>query len=79
MTTNDHELTKQRQEANKQEIPKGFPLWVIRNRHNSILGIYASKDNALKKKRELERFMWMKLDMIFVEDIKQISFELERL
>ena len=77
--TDDHILTKQRQLANKNGVPKGFPIWVLRNRYNSILGIFASKQNALKKKEELEHFMWLKLDLLFISDITQISYELEYL
>ena len=80
MTTNDHELTKIRQEEIKRNgVPKGFPIFIIRNRHNSILGVFASKKNAEAKFEELQHFMWIKLDLIHVEDIKHLSFELENL
>ena len=76
--TNDMILTKQRQEEIKQNgIPKGFPIFVIRNRYNSILGVFASKKNAEEKLLELQRFMWVKLDLIYVEDIRTLSYELE--
>ena len=77
MITNDHILTKQRQDANENGVPKGFPIWVLRNRYNSILGMYASKKNALKAKEDLEHFMWLKLDLLFIEDINTISFNLK--
>ena len=76
--TNDMILTKQRQEEIKRNgIPKGFPIFVIRNRYNSILGVFASKKNAEEKLLELQRFMWVKLDLIFVEDVNHVSYELE--
>ena len=76
--TNDMILTKQRQEEIKQNgVSKGFPIFVIRNRYNSILGVFASKKNAEAKFEELQRFMWVKLDLIFVEDVSHISYELE--
>lgn len=78
MTTNDHELTRIRQEEIKKNgVPKGFPIFVIRNRYNSILGTFASKKNAERKLEELQRFMWVKLDLIYIEDIKYLSYELE--
>lgn len=78
MTTNDHELTRMRQEGIKKNgVPKGFPIFVIRNRYNSILGTFASKKNAERKLEELQGFMWVKLDLIYIEDIKHISYELE--
>ena len=41
--TNDMVLTQQRQEEiRKNGAPKGFPIFVIRNRYNSILGVFAS-------------------------------------
>ena len=76
--TNDMILTKQRQEEiRKNGVPKGFPIFVIRNRYNSILGVFASKKNAEEKFLELQRFMWVKLDLLYVEDIKHLSYELE--
>ena len=76
--TNDMILTKQRQEEiAKNGVPKGFPIFVIRNRYNSILGTFASKKNAERKLEELQRFMWVKLDLIYIEDIKYLSYELE--
>ena len=76
--TNDMILTQQRQEEIKRNgIPKGFPIFVIRNRYNSILGVFASKKNAEAKFEELQHFMWIKLDLIYVEDIKHLSYELE--
>ena len=76
--TNDMILTKQRQEEIKRNgVPKGFPIFVIRNRYNSILGVFASKKNAEEKLNELQRFMWVKLDLIFVEDVSHVSYELE--
>ena len=76
--TNDMILTKQRQEEiAKNGVPKGFPIFVIRNRYNSILGVFASKKNAEAKFEELQHFMWIKLDLIYVEDIRTLSYELE--
>ena len=77
--TNDMILTKQRQKEHANGVPKGFPIFIIRNRHNSILGVFASKKNAEKRLQELQRFMWVKLDLIHIEDIKHLSFELENL
>ena len=78
MTTNDHELTRMRQEEIKKNgAQKGFPIFIIRNRYNSILGTFASKKNAERKLEELQRFMWVKLDLIYIEDIKHLSYELE--
>ena len=76
--TNDMILTQQRQEEiRKNGVPKGFPIFVIRNRYNSILGVFASKKNAEAKLLELQGFMWVKLDLIFVEDVSHVSYELE--
>lgn len=75
--TNDMILTKQRQKEHANGVPKGFPIFVIRNRYNSILGVFASKKNAEEKLLELQRFMWVKLDLIFVEDVNHVSYELE--
>ena len=76
--TNDMILTKQRQEEiRKNGVPKGFPIFVIRNRYNSILGVFASKKNAEAKFEELQHFMWIKLDLIYVEDIRALSYELD--
>ena len=76
--TNDMILTKQRQEEiRKNGVPKGFPIFVIRNRYNSILSVFASKKNAEAKFEELQHFMWIKLDLIYVEDIRALSYELE--
>ena len=51
--TNDMILTKQRQEEIKKNgVPKGFPIFIIRNRWNSILGVFASKKNAEEKLNE---------------------------
>ena len=73
---NDMELTKQRQEhIKKYGVQQGFPVWVIRNRHNSILGMFSSKKNAETKMRELENYMWIKLDLLFIEDVSHVSFE----
>ena len=78
--TNDMVLTQQRQEEiRKNGVPKGFPIFVIRNRYNSILGVFASKKNAEAKFEELQQFMWIKLDLIYVEDIRALSYELENL
>jgi hypothetical protein len=78
--TNDMVLTQQRQEEiRKNGVPKGFPIFVIRNRYNSILGVFASKKNAEAKFEELQQFMWVKLDLIYVEDIRALSYELENL
>ena len=75
---NDHELTKQRQEEiAKNGISQGFPVWVIRNRYNSILGMFSSKKNAENKMVELQHYMWVKLDLLFIEDVKHVSFEQE--
>lgn len=80
MTTNDHELTRQRQEEIKRNgVPKGFPIWVLRNRYNSILGIFVSKQNAEKRQEELSRYMNIKLDLLFVEDTKRVTYEIELL
>ena len=75
--TNDMILTKQRQKEHANGVPKGFPIFVIRNRYNSILGVFASKKNAEAKFLELQHFMWIKLDLIYVEDIRALSYELE--
>ena len=76
--TNDMILTQQRQEEIKRNgVPKGFPIFIIRNRWNSILGVFASKRNAEAKFEELQHFMWVKLDLIYVEDIRALSYELE--
>ena len=73
---NDMELTKQRQEEIKENgVSHGFPVWVIRNKHNSILGMFSNKKNAEKKMHELESYMWMKLDLLFIEDVSHVSFE----
>lgn len=78
--TNDMMLTQQRQEEiRKNGVSKGFPIFVIRNRYNSILGVFASKKNAEAKFEELQQFMWVKLDLIYVEDIRTLSYELENL
>ncbi len=78
MSTNDMELTKQRQEEiAKNGVPHGFPVWVIRNRYNSILGMFASKKNAENKMFEMQHYMWLKLDLLFIEDVKHVSFEQE--
>ena len=78
--TNDIILTQRRQEEmRKNGAPKGFPIFVIRNRYNSILGVFASKKNAEAKFECLSRFMWVKLDLIYVEDIRALSYELEDL
>ncbi len=75
---NDMELTKQRQEAIKEHgVPHGFPVWIIRNRYNSILGMFASKKNAENKMVELQHYMWVKLDLLFIEDVSHVSFEQE--
>ena len=75
---NDMELTKQRQEAIKEHgVPHGFPVWVIRNRHNSILGMFAGKQNAEAKLAEMQHYMWCKLDLLFIEDVSHVSYELE--
>lgn len=80
MTTNDHDLTRQRQEEIKRTgVLKGFPIWVLRNRHNSILGIFVSKQNAEKRQEELSRYMNIKLDLLFVEDTKKVTYEIELL
>ena len=76
-TTNDVVLTKQRQEEiAKNGVPQGFPVWVIRNRHNSILGMFAGKQNAEAKLEELQHYMWCKLDLLFIEDVSHVSYEL---
>ena len=77
-TTNDMELTKQRQEEIKENgVPHGFPVWVIRNRHNSILGMFAGRQNAEDKLAEMQHYMWCKLDLLFIEDVSHVSYELE--
>ena len=77
-TTNDMELTKQRQEEIKENgVPHGFPVWVIRNRYNSILGMFAGKQNAEAKLAEMQHYMWCKLDLLFIEDVSHVSYELE--
>ena len=76
-TTNDMELTKQRQEEIKENgVPHGFPVWVIRNRYNSILGMFAGKQNAEAKLAEMQHYMWCKLDLLFIEDVSHVSYEL---
>lgn len=76
--TNDVELTKQRQEEIRENgVPHGFPVWVIRNRYNSILGMFAGKQNAEAKLAEMQRYMWCKLDLLFIEDVSHVSYELE--
>ena len=75
---NDMELTKQRQEEIKENgVPHGFPVWVIRNRYNSILGMFAGRQNAENKLAEMQHYMWCKLDLLFIEDISHFSYELE--
>ena len=75
---NDMELTKQRQEEIKENgVPHGFPVWVIRNRYNSILGMFASRQNAEDKLAEMQHYMWCKLDLLFIEDVSHVSYELE--
>ena len=77
-TTNDVELTELRQEEIKENgVPHGFPVWVIRNRYNSILGIFAGRQNAEDKLAEMQRYMWCKLDLLFIEDVSHVSYELE--
>ena len=75
---NDMKLTKQRQEEIKENgAPHGFPVWVIRNRYNSILGMFAGKQNAEAKLAEMQHYMWCKLDLLFIEDVSHFSYELE--
>ena len=75
---NDMELTKQRQEEIKENgVPHGFPVWVIRNRYNSILGMFAGRQNAEDKLAEMQHYMWCKLDLLFIEDVSHVSYELE--
>lgn len=75
---NDMELTKQRQEEAKENgVPHGFPVWVIRNRYNSILGMFAGRQNAEDKLAEMQHYMWCKLDLLFIEDVSHFSYELE--
>ena len=75
---NDMELTKQRQEEIKENgVPHGFPVWVIRNRYNSILGMFAGRQNAEDKLVEMQHYMWCKLDLLFIEDVSHVSYELE--
>lgn len=75
---NDMELTKQRQEEIKENgVPHGFPVWVIRNRYNSILGMFAGRQNAENKLAEMQHYMWCKLDLLFIEDVSHFSYELE--
>ena len=75
---NDMELTKQRQEEIKENgVPHGFPVWVVRNRYNSILGIFAGRQNAENKLAEMQHYMWCKLDLLFIEDVSHFSYELE--
>ena len=75
---NDMELTKQRQEEIKENgVPHGFPVWVIRNRYNSILGMFAGRQNAEDKLVEMQHYMWCKLDLLFIEDVSHFSYELE--
>lgn len=75
---NDMELTKQRQEEIKENgVPHGFPVWVIRNRYNSILGMFAGRQNAEAKLAEMQHYMWCKLDLLFIEDVSHVSYELE--
>ena len=75
---NDMELTKQRQEEIKENgVSHGFPVWVIRNRYNSILGMFAGRQNAENKLAEMQHYMWCKLDLLFIEDVSHFSYELE--
>ena len=75
---NDMELTKQRQEEIKENgVPHGFPVWVIRNRYNSILGMFAGRQNAEDKLVEMQHYMWCKLDLLFIEDVSHFSYELD--
>lgn len=75
---NDMELTKQRQEEIKENgMPHGFPVWVVRNRYNSILGMFAGRQNAEAKLAEMQHYMWCKLDLLFIEDVSHVSYELE--
>ena len=75
---NDMELTKQRQEEIKENgVLHGFPVWVIRNRYNSILGMFAGRQNAEAKLAEMQHYMWCKLDLLFIEDVSHFSYELE--
>lgn len=75
---NDMELTKQRQEEIEENgVPHGFPVWVIRNRYNSILGMFAGRQNAEAKLVEMQHYMWCKLDLLFIEDVSHVSYELE--
>lgn len=75
---NDMELTKQRQEEIEENgVPHGFPVWVIRNRYNSILGMFAGRQNAEDKLAEMQHYMWCKLDLLFIEDVSHVSYELE--
>lgn len=77
-TTNDVELTELRQKEIKENgVPHGFPVWVIRNRYNSILGMFAGRQNAEDKLAEMQRYMWCKLDLLFIEDVSHVSYELE--
>ena len=77
-TTNDMELTELRQKEIKDNgVPHGFPVWVIRNRHNSILGMFAGRQNAEDKLAEMQHYMWCKLDLLFIEDVSHVSYELE--
>ena len=75
---NDMELTKQRQEEIKENgMPHGFPVWVVRNRYNSILGMFAGRQNAEAKLAEMQHYMWCKLDLLFIEDVSHFSYELD--
>ena len=76
--TNDAELTELRQEKIKENgMPHGFPVWVIRNRYNSILGMFVGRQNAEDKLEEMQHYMWCKLDLLFIEDVSHVSYELE--
>lgn len=75
---NDMELTEQRYKEFKENgNPIGLVIWVVRDRHNSILGMFASKKHAEELIAYYDGMVWTRLDMFQVGDIKNIAMEVD--
>ena len=80
----DETLTKLRQEANKLETPKGFPIWLLttyRLEDMEIINQTAwftrnAMEEYMNKVKDLDEFI-VDSKLLFVKDVKNVSYTVE--
>lgn len=80
----DETLTKLRQEANKRETPKGFPIWLLTTYRLEDMEIIdqtvwftrSGMEEYTNKVENLDDFI-VDSKLLFVKDVKNVSYSVE--